>query len=62
MTKEEFLQYQADQRKQKALERIYKVAGYGSCTPLTDNEWESIETKGKSRFKNSLTKQSSFKK
>ena len=46
MTKEEFLQYQADQRKQKALKRIYKVANYGSCTPLTDNEWKSIETHG----------------
>jgi len=56
MTKEEFLQYQADQRKRKALERIYKVASYGNCTPLTDNEWKSIETHGKNTLKSTFKK------
>ena len=56
MTKEEFLTYQADQRKRKALERIYKVANYGSCTPLTDNEWKSIETHGKNTLKSTFKK------
>lgn len=62
MTKEEFLQYQAEQRQIKAHARIRKLAGLGECRPLTDDEWLSIETKGKSRFKNKLVKQSSFKK
>ena len=62
MTKQEFLQYKEEQRKQAAYERIKKLAGLGECKGLTDDEWDDIETPGKSRFKNSLTKQSSFKK
>ena len=62
MTKEEFLQYKEEQRKQAAYARIKKLSGLGECKPLTDDEWLSIETKGKSRFKNKLVKQSSFKK
>lgn len=62
MTKEEFLQYKEDQRKQAAYARIKKLAGLGECKSLTDEEWLAIETPGKSRFKNSLTKQSTFKK
>ena len=62
MTKEEFLQYQEEQRKQAAYARIKKLAGLGECKGLTDEEWNTIETKGKTRFKNKLVKQSSFKK
>ena len=62
MTKEEFLQYKEEQRKQAAYARIKKLAGLGECKGLTDDEWDSIETLGKSRFKNSLTKQNTFKK
>ena len=62
MTKEEFLQYQAEQRQEQAYARIRRLSGLGECKPLTDDEWLSIETKGKSRFKNKLVKQSSFKK
>lgn len=62
MTKEEFLQYQEKQRKQAAYARIKKLAGLGECKGLTDEEWDTIETKGKTRFKNKLVKQSSFKK
>ena len=62
MTKEEFLQYKEEQRKQAAYARTKKLAGLGECKGLTDEEWNTIETPGKSRFKNSLTKQSTFKK
>ena len=62
MTKEEFLTYQAEQRTIQAHARIYKLAGIGQCKPLTDDEWLSVETKGKTRFKNKLVKQNSFKK
>ena len=62
MTKEEFIAFKEEQRKQAAYERIKKLVGLGECKGLTDNEWNTIETPGKSRFKNSLIKQSSFKK
>ena len=62
MTKEEFIAFKEEQRKQAAYERIKKLAGLGECKGLTDDEWTTIETPGKSRFKNSLIKQSSFKK
>jgi hypothetical protein len=62
MTKEEFIAFKEAQRQQAAYNRIKRLAGLGECEPLTDDEWLSIETKGKTRFKNKLVKQSSFKK
>ena len=50
MTKQEFLQYKEEQRKQAAYERIKKLAGLGECKGLTDDEWGNIETPGKSRL------------
>jgi hypothetical protein len=61
MTKEEFLQYQVDQRREAAHARIKKLAGYGECKPLTDNEWDQTEISGKSRFKTKLTQNEHWK-
>lgn len=54
MTKEEFLQYKEEQRKQAAYARIRKLAGLGQCKGLTEDEWFEIHEKGKSRYKQKI--------
>jgi hypothetical protein len=55
MTKEEFFEYQANQKRNAAHERIQNLATYGHCRSLTDEEWDATDEKGKSRFKVKIT-------